>query len=235
MKCIILAAGRNTRLDNGIPKSMLKVGDETLMERHIRLFRHIGVTQFCVITGYRHQMLEAFFASRTEYISSAVQLIHNPEFDRANGVSLNCASDWVGSSDEPFFFTMADHFFTEAFLKEVIKAVANVKTLTLVVDRPSEINKHIDLEDVTKVKTSKGLIVEIGKQLKEYDCYDTGLFMARKVMFEHLRTSIANGGDSISNMVQALAGKGLADVYEVNGHFWNDVDTPSDLATTRDS
>jgi len=235
MKCIILAAGRNTRLDNGIPKSMLKVGDETLMERHLRLFRGIGVTHFCVITGYRHHMLDDFFAIAPEHVSTNVHIIHNPNFDKANGVSLYCAADWIGASEEPFFFTMADHYFTEAFLYEVAKGISNVHTLSLVVDRPGEANKHIDLEDVTKVKTSNGLITEIGKQLDVYDCYDTGLFMARKSMFYYLKKSIETGGDSISNMVQSLAAEKLAAVFEVNGHFWNDVDTPSDLATTRQS
>jgi len=236
MNCIILAAGRNTRLDNGIPKSMLKVGDETLMERHLRLFRSIGVTKFCVITGYRHHMLEEFFAQAPATVSTHVELIHNAEYDKANGVSLNCAADWISrQQEETFFFTMADHFFAADFLREAAKGMSKVDTLSLVVDRPGEANKHIDLADVTKVKVRNGLIAEIGKHLKTYDCYDTGLFMASKPMFDYLHQSIVNGGDSISNMVQLLAAEQRAAIYEVTGHFWNDVDTPSDLAVTRES
>ena len=232
MNCIILAAGRNTRLDNGIPKSLLSVQGETLMERHLRQFTSIGVKRFCVVTGYRNEMLEDFFSTRIDQFN--VELVHNPQFDLANGISLFRAAEWADQlPEENFFFTMADHFFTEDFLKDAMKAKESLEILTLVVDRPSELNAHIDLEDVTKVKVSENKIKEIGKHLADYDVYDTGLFMANRSMFSYLKECIDNGGDSISNMVQSLAAKGKADVFEVSGHFWNDVDTPSDLDTTR--
>ena len=232
MNCIILAAGRNTRLDNGIPKSLLSVQGETLMERHLRLFSKIGVKRFCVVTGYRNEMLEDFFSTRKDQFN--VELVHNPKFDLANGISLHCAAEWAEQlPEENFFFTMADHFFTEDFLSDAMQAKQTLDILTLVVDRPSKLNAHIDLEDVTKVKISENKIKEIGKHLTDYDVYDTGLFLANKSMFGYLKECIDNGGDSISNMVQALASAGKADVYEVSGHFWNDVDTPSDLDTTR--
>lgn len=232
MNCIILAAGRNTRLDNGIPKSLLAVQGETLMERHIRLFSKIGVKRFCVVTGYRNEMLEDFFNKKDQF--SSVDLIHNPQYDLANGISLMCASEWAeGLPEENFFFTMADHFFTEDFLQDAKKAMQTLDILTLIVDRPGKLNEHIDLEDVTKVKVTDNKIVQIGKHLTDYDVYDTGLFLANKRMFGSLKACIDQGGDSISNMVQALASVKKADVFEVSGHFWNDVDTPSDLDTTR--
>lgn len=232
MNCIILAAGRNTRLDNGIPKSLLSVQGETLMERHLRQFTSIGVKQFCVVTGYRNEMLEDFFSSLKDQYD--VELVHNPQFDLANGISLYCASEWAQQlAEEQFFFTMADHFFTEDFLRDSMRAKQSLEILTLVVDRPSKQNAHIDLDDVTKVKISENKIKEIGKHLTDYDVYDTGLFLASKSMFGYLKQCIDNGGDSISNMVQSLAALGKADVFEVSGHFWNDVDTPSDLDTTR--
>jgi choline kinase len=233
MNCIILAAGRNTRLDNGIPKSLLSVQGETLMERHMRLFSAVGVTNFCIVTGYRNEMLEDFFEKNQDRLPP-VTLVHNPDFDQANGISLLCAAEWIQrKSEENFFFTMADHFFTEDFLMEAVKGMETLDVLTLLVDRPGKLNAHIDLEDVTKVKVSENKIAEIGKHLAEYDVYDTGLFLANKRMFDHLKNCIDNGGDSISNMVQALASIKKADVYEVSGYFWNDVDTPSDLDATR--
>ena len=56
MVCVILAAGKNLRLNLGQPKSALTVGGQSLMERHIDQFQKIGVTDFAVITGF-HQVL----------------------------------------------------------------------------------------------------------------------------------------------------------------------------------
>jgi len=234
MNMIILAAGKNTRLDNGLPKSMLEIGGETLLERHLRLFSHFGVNNFCIVTGYRHEMLEGFIESFDDTLKSKITLAHNPRFDLANGRSLLAAHEWVTQNEiGEFFFTMADHFFSPEFVEAAMKAIYPDTTLTLVVDAPSSTNAHIDLDDVTRVQSAAGLIQSIAKHLEIYDFYDTGLFFAKKEMFELLAQSIQAGENSISNMVQLILARHQASVMEVSGHFWNDVDTPEDLKFMR--
>ena len=104
----------------------------------------------------------------------------------------------------------------------------------LIVDRPAKSNAHIDLEDVTKVKSHGTFIDQIGKELQDYNFYDTGLFVARPSIFEALEECIAQGGESISNMVQLMASRQRAFVQEVSDCFWNDVDTPTDLKYMRE-
>ena len=230
MNCIILAAGKNTRLDNGIPKSMLKIDEETLLDRHLRLFTKFGIENFCIVTGYRNEVLNEFIGNLDESLRKRITIAHNPRFDLANGVSLSRAGQWVKNFvTNDFFFTMADHFFSEDFVERAIAADSLATTLSLVVDRPSFSNAHIDLDDVTRVKSNNGLIENIGKHLDTYDFFDTGLFHAKVEMFEYLEESIREGKHSISNMVQRLIESKQASIREVSGHFWNDVDTPEDL------
>ena len=230
MNCIILAAGKNTRLDNGIPKSMLEIGDETLLERHLHQFTKCGIENFCIVTGYRNEMLEEFIGNLSEPLRNRITIAHNPRFDLPNGVSLFQAKTWVkrfGIGE--FFFTMADHFFSEEFVESALASDYTDTTLSLVVDRPSFTNAHIDLDDVTRVQSNGNLIQYIGKHIESYDFFDTGLFHARADMFDYLGKSIADGKHSISNMVQLLTKSKQACITEVSGHFWNDVDTPEDL------
>ncbi|MCP4460706.1 MAG: NTP transferase domain-containing protein [Cytophagales bacterium] len=235
MNCIILAAGKNTRLDNGIPKSMLKIGEETLLERHLRQFVDFGVKRFCIVTGYRHHFLEEFIESLDESIKTRITIAHNPEFDLANGLSLYQAKAWVEENGiDEFFYTMADHFFSEAFVAQAVSSSYADTVLSLVVDRPSSMNDHIDLDDVTRVESNGGFIQAIGKGLASYDYFDTGLFHAKKEMFDYLGKSIKNGKDSISDMVQLLSKLRQTSIEEVSGHFWNDVDTQEDLSFMRD-
>ena len=235
MNCIILAAGKNTRLDNGIPKSMLKIGDETLLERHLRQFTKFGIENFCIVTGYRHHFLEDFIETLDISIKTRITVVHNSKFDLANGISLFQAKSWVEeNSINDFFYTMADHYFSEPFVEQALSSKFSENVLSLVVDKPSQTNEHIDLDDVTRVQSDGELIQTIGKHLERYDYFDTGLFHGRREMFDYLEKSILAGKDSISNMVQLLTESKQASVKEVSGHFWNDVDTQADLSFMRD-
>ena len=51
MHSIILAAGQGTRLGETIPKCLIRVGGETLLERHFATLRVAGVTDYRVIIG----------------------------------------------------------------------------------------------------------------------------------------------------------------------------------------
>ncbi len=230
MNCIILAAGKNTRLDNGIPKSMLKIGDETLLERHLSLFTKCGIENFCIVTGYRNELLEEFIGNLNDSLKERITIAHNPRYDLANGVSLFQANSWVKNLGiQEFFFTMADHFFSEEFVESAMASDYPETTLSLVVDRPSFSNVHIDLDDVTRVQSDGSIIQHIGKHLEAYNFFDTGLFHAKADMFDYLEKSIAEGKQSISNMVQLLIELRQSSITEISGHFWNDVDTPEDL------
>ncbi len=68
---IILAAGRGTRLGNSLedrPKGFLQIGDETLIERSLRLLHANGVDNVLIGTGYLAEMYEAL-ASRYDFVS----------------------------------------------------------------------------------------------------------------------------------------------------------------------
>ncbi|EGP66078.1 hypothetical protein HMPREF9182_1116 [Streptococcus sp. oral taxon 056 str. F0418] len=61
MRAIILAAGMGTRLQPitlNTPKSLIKIEEETLIERQIRFLRERGVEEIIVITGYLAEKFE---------------------------------------------------------------------------------------------------------------------------------------------------------------------------------
>ena len=86
--CIILAAGRNTRLDKGIPKSLTSLVSETIMERHIRLFSDLGIKEFCVIGGYQYDKLRPFLADLSTKYEVEIEVFRNDDLDKENGYSV---------------------------------------------------------------------------------------------------------------------------------------------------
>lgn len=235
MVCVILAAGKNLRLNLGQPKSALTVGGQSLMERHIDQFMQIGVTKFAVITGFHRPALEKICGEIAEKYNANITTIYNEKFELENGFSLYAAKDWVKElGDKEFFFTMADHYYEKAFLDELKSKIVFDKDaiLKLAVDVPGEHNKHIDLDDVTKVDADD-YILRIGKEIEDYNLYDTGLFYVKKDVFDVLDEIAVDQKLSISNLVTTLAERKKARVIKVVGHYWNDIDTPEDFASSR--
>lgn len=235
MVCVILAAGKNTRLDVGIPKSLITVENQNMLDRHFNFFPQVGVTKFCVVIGFRGEMIREHIEKVRANINIEIDIVMNENYEKENGYSLHAAKDWIEKSNEDnFLFTMADHYYDKSFLQEFMSQTKGAKKvhLELGVDKPGDSNAHIDLEDVTKVKVIDQKIDKIGKEITDYNFYDTGLFYVNKSVFSYLQNSIDAGKSSISNMVHQLIEEKQAGVIDVTGNFWNDIDTPEDLQMT---
>jgi CDP-L-myo-inositol myo-inositolphosphotransferase len=99
--------------------------------------------------------------------------------------------------------------------------------ITLAVDGDIH-NSLIDMEDVTRVKTENGKIRSIGKGLTDFNGLDTGLFLCSPTIFEALEQGTEKHGEAtLSGAVRILAAVGRARAFDINGHFWIDVDDPA--------
>ncbi len=236
---LVLAAGKNTRFDTGIPKSLHQVGETTLLERHLRQFHRIGIHQVAVVTGFRDQMIADHVNKLRETLEHPVTLIHNPEFDKANGLSIRVARSWIESiSASHFVCTMSDHLFADSFydiaLDKFSAPLPNSNILHLLVDKPGDHNTYIDLHDVTRVAvrvndSGELDIVRVSKLMEPYHYFDTGFFILHHDVFDHLDLCASQHKNSISELVNHLADLNESAAIDVSGVYWNDVDTPDDF------
>ena len=235
MNLVILAAGKNTRLDTGIPKSLVTLNGETLMSRHIRIFKSHGVKKFCIISGYGADKLQNALPELRKRHDADITILHNERFDLENGFSVFRAKEWVEQNEmTDFFLTMGDHVFDPEFVGEFVKKSNGLEnTLQLAVDMPGESNNHIDIDDVTKVLVDdEGFIKSISKKIPEYNRYDTGLFRLKSEVFEVFQQSFDQKEYTISESVSKLIDGREAKSVLVEGYTWNDVDNPDDLQST---
>jgi 1L-myo-inositol 1-phosphate cytidylyltransferase len=236
--CVILAAGRNSRLDTGKPKSLLEIDGMALLEHHLFKFSQIGVSHFCIITGHNPHPIQLFVDSVKSKYSATIDLVHNERYDLENGYSLSVAKNWIQKQNaQRFFLTMGDHYFESEFVNAFSFKLTQHNgdhSLYLAVDKPGVWNVHIDVEDVTKVNASDNCqILAIGKQEEIYNFYDTGLFYMSKAVFNVQEKCFTEGKYTLSNMVSALIADDQALIVEISGYFWNDVDNQDDLNNTR--
>lgn len=70
---IILAGGKGTRMKSDEPKVMCKVIFEPMIKYVIDAVREAGVESVCVITGYKHEIVEEYLAKLDSTIVTALQ------------------------------------------------------------------------------------------------------------------------------------------------------------------
>jgi len=211
MKVVILAAGFGRRLSSfGVPKPLVKLFGLPLIEHKL-----VKLKNYEVAVVYHHREVEEFLRKKYPF----VHLIYNPHPERENGYSLFLAKNFI--KNEPFLLLMADHYYGEEFYKQIPDIIE--KTTLFVSDFSS------DIEEATKVKTDGVFITQIGKELKDYDFFDTGFFICHPEVFEYTEKILTKKEKvKLSEIMQALAdAKKL--LYKKIEDFWIDIDTPYDL------
>jgi 1L-myo-inositol 1-phosphate cytidylyltransferase len=226
---VILAAGLGSRLaplggHEHYSKPLMIVGGQTLLERTVACCRAAGVRRTFVVTGFRAELVEAE-VQRIDRGDLAV--VHNPEWQRANGLSLYACRDRI---DEPFLLMMSDHLFDPTILADLGAAAAPEGSVLLAVDR--RVDSVFDLDDATKVQVDDGRIVAIGKELPRYNAIDCGLFRCTPAIFAALGQARAerDGDCSLSQGMQILGQAGRFLPFDIGDRWWQDVDTPEMLA-----
>ena len=132
MKCLIVAAGRGTRLqEKGGLKPLISLRGIPLVEHVIARGRRAGLSEFLVVSGYRGEELRNELDLIAGRQRVGISHVVNEDWGRANGVSLLAAKPYLR---EPFLLTMCDHLFDPKLLRDLISAPCVPETVTLAVD-----------------------------------------------------------------------------------------------------
>jgi 1L-myo-inositol 1-phosphate cytidylyltransferase len=223
LKAVIVAAGQGTRLrEKGEQKPLIPIRGVALIERVIATAVQAGIEEFVVVTGYRAEALTPRLREIAARHGVAITAAFNPHWQRANGISVSSARQYL---DGEFLLTMCDHLVDPEILSALIAEEGEPNTVTLAIDRQIA-NPLNDPEDVTRVKFEGNRLLSIGKVIRDFNAFDTGVFRCSPAMFEALAESQARGDDSISGGMTVLAEWGKARVFDIGQRIWLDVDDP---------
>ena len=99
MKAVILAAGDGGRLGMEIPKVLLKIGNEYILDYHIKGLKKIGIEEVVIITGFKSELIEAHITEHNLRNIINIKLVNNDKHDELeNGYSVLCSKEAVDSS-----------------------------------------------------------------------------------------------------------------------------------------
>ena len=227
LPAVILAAGRGTRLgplSAECPKALVALAGKPLILHVLEGLAQTGIRRAIVVTGYRHQQLEAVLARLLSASETEIIPVFNANYERGNGDSLLAAKPFV---TDHFLLTMADHLVNPEIYRRAVQASGSA----LCVD--SQPSLHAQLADATRVWVERGFVRRIGKDLREWNGVDTGvfslaptIFVALEALHEHPTVSLTEG---VSTMI--AAGEHLQ-ALDISGLCWSDVDTADDLLET---
>ncbi|WP_048093185.1 bifunctional L-myo-inositol-1-phosphate cytidylyltransferase/CDP-L-myo-inositol myo-inositolphosphotransferase [Geoglobus acetivorans] len=209
-KAVILTAGLGTRM-GGRPKALLKVGGREIIWRNIKMLQDCGVREFILVINpkFGPQIMEFLEKEGFKF-----RYVTNAHPEKGNGYSLYLAKDFI---DEEFILIMGDHVYEEEFIKEAVRAKG------LVGDPEPE---FVDISEATKVRVKNGRVERIGKNLKDFDCIDTGFFVLTPEIFRHAEEIVKDKEEvSLSEIME----RARVEVTLVSSKFWMDVDTKEEL------
>ena len=230
--CVILAAGEGRRLSalaNGRPKPTTEILGLSLGERIMLACMAAGVHRFVVVLGSQAEAVRAHFEHAAGRRGCAVDFVTAANWRLGNGLSTLAARDRV--PDARFLLVMADHLVSPTLIQAVLRAPLGAQDVSLAVDHDTA--QLFDPDDATKVRVEQGLIRQIGKQLRDWNAVDTGVFLATPALFDALAHATDRGRHALSHGVEALADAGHVRAVDVSGEPWIDVDTPESLREAR--
>jgi 1L-myo-inositol 1-phosphate cytidylyltransferase / CDP-L-myo-inositol myo-inositolphosphotransferase len=230
VRCVVLAAGRGSRLGRSRPKPLEPVLGLTLLERVVVGAAMVGVDEFFVVTGYEAERVEAFLADLALRRSMRIVPVRNEAWPLGNGTSALAARAVV---DAQFMLVMGDHIFDEQVLRRLLEQP--IEPGGVVVGADFRVGDHAIANDAdaTKLLIEGERVLDIGKSLTRYNAYDTGAFLCHPAIFDALEASAANQDGSLSAGVGWLAREGHVRAFDIGVADWVDVDTAADARRAR--
>ena len=208
-QAMILAAGRGKRmmpLTKDMPKSMLKIGNMTLIEDKIVRLTEAGVERIIINTGYLGEYIRDHVGDGSKY---GINIVISDEglmpIGTANGIRIMLEK----FNNEPFILVNADIWTNYLFIDLRNELIDNCLAHIILTPKPSYANGDFNLANNKIIKGNDYTYTGIG-------LYDPELF--RKYDDKELGT-ILNKESNIN-----------AEIYT---GLWDDIGTPERLNAAR--
>ncbi|MSO68922.1 MAG: phosphocholine cytidylyltransferase family protein [Alphaproteobacteria bacterium] len=234
-RALILAAGVGRRMgpraETG-PKILLRIGGQSLLERHLRLLILVGVTEVVLGVGFEAQRVEAELARLPLKGAMWVTTVHNADYRRGSVVTIWSLRDALAAGGDVFVMD-GDVLYDRRLLKRLVETRHRNCFL---LDRDVEPG-----EEPMKLAMKDGHPVDFRKTLERpHDFYgeSVGFFRLDEKAARDLATAakaLIDRGRSDDYFEEALRDVLLASpperfgVEDVTGLPWIEIDFPGDI------
>ena len=229
MKAIILASGKGQRLQphtNEIPKCLLTLDSQTILEHQINHLKTCDIDEVNVVVGFASNKVEEFLGNY-DSLGMKINTIYNPFWETTNSLFSLWAARFQLNSD--VVLLNGD----DVFELEVMKQILSNKDEICV---PYKVKEEYAAEDM-KIQMKDGLLLSIGKNLKNASGESVGIRVFRnegveilkRSLEKEIRTENFNLKWYASSIERILQRGHKIKTLNINNLYWHDVDYPNDL------
>jgi len=223
MRAVILAAGEGKRLRHHFkaPKPLVRLLGLSLIERNILALKECGINDFVIITGCYFSEIQSHLGNGNKQ-GVNITYLHNPEWELGNGVSAYTFQREY-SQGEKFVLIMSDHVFELEAIKAFIAEAKKINEGEILLAADRRLKNVYDLVECTKIKFEQDYALELGKELKDFNAVDCGLFLCTGALLEALSDTISQCRYTLTDAVNMLASRHRVKLHFINA-TWIDVD-----------
>jgi choline kinase len=230
---IILAAGVGRRLgpqNAASPKVMLSFDGASLLARHFRILRQVGVTEVTIVVGYAADQIRSALPGLSD--GMLVHLIENPAFREGSVVSL-WAARTVLRSGLPIILMDGDVLYDHRLMSRL---VASRRPDSLLLDREIEPG-----DEPVKLCVRDGNIVDFRKQpteMHDFHGESVGFFrftpQTAAELADHVDAYVTSGrrGMEYEEPIRDMILQSAPDRFgfeDITGLPWTEIDFPEDV------
>ena len=232
MKAIILAAGVGSRirpLTDNCPKSLLKIGDNTLLEMMISHIQNCGINEIIIVVGYLQEQIKDYV--KTKFPELNVSFVTNDKYAETNtGYSLMLVKDLI--QDSGFIKFDADVVFDKEILKKLIECEHES---CLCIDK----NINLDAEEIKVIIDNQNRILKANKTVNPKDAIGESIGIEKisketaKLLFKELELMMQdkkNHQEYYEGAYERLIEKNVSfHALDISGLKWVEIDTHEDF------
>lgn len=229
MKAVILMAGKGTRLHPitlDTQKSMIKIGDKTILEHMLHRLVDCGIDEIILVVGYRHEDIKKKMGD--EFCGAKILYVLNPVYDKTNNIySLYLAKDHI---EDGILIVNGDDVVNKNILKAILES--EHKNAAVVDDSNTDLP-----EEAMKVTVFNGKIIDIGKTIPKHKAHGDAIGVYKlspegaKVFFEEIEKFIDRGETNVFYLhaMKELLKKMDVRMVSTKGLSWFEIDDHNDL------
>ena len=207
---VILAAGFGKRLlpiTDKIPKPLVKIGSETILEKTIKLIKKLNIKKILINTHYKKDLLKKFLEEKKLDVN--IEIFEEiPEILNTGGGIANM----VMKNENSYFLTLnPDTLWNESYVDEILNMeklffISNSKNILLVVHKDRSFDQNImgdfNLEENNLKKVKPLNFIFTGCQIfdkKIFQKYGNKSFSMSEVWNDLLTKNELKGFESKTN------------------------------------
>jgi len=226
VKAIILAAGSGLRLSGasgGLPKCLLPVAGQSLIEHQLRCIRRFGIQDIVVVVGFKARQVRGT-------CGAGIRFIENPIFDRTNSLY----SLWLARKELAggFLVMNSDVLFHPALLSRLLRSDREDALLVALHDG----NMPPFGEEEMKAKLDGDKLVDISKSMPVGEAHGENVGIAKfgtegASLFVDLMNALIHNGryqEWVPRVFQEFVTHRPLYTVDTDGYPWIEIDFPED-------